>query len=139
MINREKKIKRRKEFWNSLSDEQREERLKVLREKDRKRYRRLTPEKKRRKSQQAVISRRRRDTGVDNIEFEKRFTEQVGLCAICKTSMRPPCQDHDHETNKARELLCVNCNVILGLCLDDEEILVSAIRYLRKHTEDSST
>jgi hypothetical protein len=48
------------------------------------------------------------------------------------------CQDHNHETGKLRDLLCSSCNLLLGNCRENEEILLSAIRYLRKHNGDSS-
>lgn len=137
-VRREEKARKRRERYKSIPVEQKEELLKASREKDKKRYLALTPEKKKRIAKQAVISRRRRDTGVDNKEFEKRLTEQRGLCAVCSKPMNRPCQDHDHKTNNPRDILCHRCNVMLGLCFDSEEILVSAILYLRKHADGSS-
>lgn len=43
--------------------------------------------------------------------------------------------DHNHETGKIRQLLCLNCNTLLGHASDDIEILTKAIIYLNKHRE----
>jgi hypothetical protein len=83
--------------------------------------------------------------GTTQEDFDSQFEKQKGLCAICKVPMvrgtkriDRVCQDHDHTTGKLRELLCARCNILLSNCLEDEEILVSAIRYLQKHANGGS-
>lgn len=44
--------------------------------------------------------------------------------------------DHCHVTGKARGILCRNCNTLLGMAEDDEEILLSAMSYLRESRDD---
>ncbi|MCK5611422.1 endonuclease VII domain-containing protein [Candidatus Pacearchaeota archaeon] len=66
-------------------------------------------------------------------------TAQQGKCAICG---RHESQfkyrlavDHDHTTDKIRELLCIRCNTMIGMAGDDRDILAEAIKYLEKHGE----
>ena len=68
--------------------------------------------------------------------FARLFEEQKGCCAICnlhQSNMRRRIAiDHDHVTKDIRGLLCDKCNRCLGLLQDSEEVLQSAIRYLKK-------
>jgi hypothetical protein len=68
---------------------------------------------------------------------------QAGLCAICG---KPETQkqrgkvirlslDHNHETGQIRELLCHNCNLVVGHAKESVKILQAAIDYLKKHDE----
>lgn len=78
--------------------------------------------------------------GVDASWRERKLKEQDYRCAICRRSIiqtgnytTGPVIDHDHQTQKARELLCWHCNVGLGGFGDNVETLEAAIGYLRKH------
>lgn len=53
-------------------------------------------------------------------------------CAICGTSTRRLCWDHDHGNNKARGWLCYACNTAIGKLGDSPEILEAAASYLRE-------
>lgn len=85
--------------------------------------------------------RRVRAYGLTVEEFDKMFTAQGGLCAICQkpeTLVRKSKSiaisiDHEHATGKVRELLCARCNTMLGSVADDPNILQNAINYLDKH------
>jgi Recombination endonuclease VII len=94
--------------------------------------------------QRSVTYNRKKKTGATQQDFEARLTAQNGLCAICKTPLvsgskgNRPCQDHDHKTGKLRDILCGRCNVLLGLCLENIEILTSTIKYLWKHASGST-
>lgn len=61
--------------------------------------------------------------------------EQSFECKICKRDIFIDSDhlavDHDHDTGGIRGILCQPCNMALGLFKDDEEILASAIEYLR--------
>src|ERR1700740_3210055 len=64
-------------------------------------------------------------------EFESLKEKQNGLCAICKLEPKRRLDvDHDHETGKVRELLCSNCNTIIGLAQENPDILPAVINYL---------
>jgi len=77
--------------------------------------------------------------GVDLQWYQETLSRQNGVCAICKkpetTTIRGKLismpVDHDHNTGKARGLLCTQCNRGLGLFRDSETILQAAIEYLR--------
>lgn len=54
------------------------------------------------------------------------------ICEICgKLSF--PYRDHCHKTGKQRGILCVNCNLGIGIFKDNTDFLKSAIEYLEKH------
>ena len=63
--------------------------------------------------------------------------KQSNKCAICKIRQsklqRLFSVDHDHKTSIVRGLLCAKCNILLGNCNENPEILKSAIDYLRKN------
>lgn len=70
-------------------------------------------------------------------QYKEMVEAQLGLCAICK---RPPrgkrkrlAVDHDHESGKARSLLCTTCNTALGHLEDRVDLLEAAISYLKLH------
>ena len=78
--------------------------------------------------------------------YEQRLAEQQGVCAICKKPERRSVRggkvgrlvvDHDHTTGTVRGLLCHTCNMILGNCEDDVQLLWQAIKYLRKYRKRS--
>lgn len=54
-----------------------------------------------------------------------------GLCEICQEHSKL-CLDHDHETGKARGMLCRQCNSGIGFLKDDAAMLERAINYLRR-------
>lgn len=72
-------------------------------------------------------------------QFESMVEEQGGVCAICKkvcTRRTRLSVDHDHATGKVRGLLCIMCNNLLGWVNDDIGLLLTAIEYLRRHSDD---
>ena len=73
--------------------------------------------------------------GLSQTEWQYRFNEQNGCCAICGRHQselsKVLCVDHDHNTRKVRGLLCNNCNRVLGLLHDDVELLQKALEYLQ--------
>lgn len=79
--------------------------------------------------------------GITGDQYDSMFSRQGGLCAICGRPQRierrgrifPLAIDHDHVSGKVRGLLCHHCNIIIGMAEDNEDILRSAIRYLRRY------
>lgn len=77
--------------------------------------------------------------GIDGDEYDRRLAAaKLQGCAVCgnKTHSRWHL-DHCHTSGRIREFLCGNCNRGLGQFQDREEIMQSAINYLRKHREFS--
>lgn len=79
----------------------------------------------------------------------EEMNEHAGTCAICHRR-EPLAVDHDHAHDAAhaggqkscpecrRGLLCLGCNVGLGLFGDDVERLLSAVAYLNRHMSTES-
>jgi len=69
---------------------------------------------------------------------ERRFgirtlAEQGGVCALCGKVPEPPHLDHCHKTNLIRGVLCLQCNLRLGVyeaISDNAEWLARARMYL---------
>jgi hypothetical protein len=94
----------------------------------------------------ALVYTRRRDrrTGWTEELFKAALEKQGGKCVTCNVLMTfekngsvgtRASRDHDHDTNepKPRELLCSNCNMLLGHIENREHLLPALIAYLRKH------
>ena len=83
----------------------------------------------------------RKKYGITLEQFNEMLEKQNGRCACCGTD-KPGgkhnvfCVDHDHITGKVRELLCKDCNIVLGLVEDSPEHLQRLIEYIAKHTDD---
>lgn len=68
-------------------------------------------------------------------EYDLMFIKQEGRCAICRTdkSKRRLAIDHNHLTGKVRALLCVTCNIGIGLFRDRPGLIQVAMNYLDEH------
>jgi hypothetical protein len=73
-----------------------------------------------------------REYGIDAEEYERMWVAQLGLCAICgdaESKGRGRLHvDHCHKTNKVRKLLCVTCNMALGVYERNHEKFSKYIR-----------
>jgi len=76
----------------------------------------------------------RRLYGITLEDYNRMLKSQGGVCAICGTSVPGGTGrfhvDHDHATNRARGILCVNCNRMLGNARDNIDVLGAGIKYL---------
>lgn len=76
--------------------------------------------------------------GLTREELESLYEAQDGRCGICQKPRKVLEVDHDHKTEResdtrssVRGLLCRRCNGhLLPSCLDDIEVLLSAVSYL---------
>ena len=96
----------------------------------------------RKKARKKNLALRLRRYGLTEPEFRSLLKEQENACAICKgpfKGYRTIHTDHDHSTGKVRGLLCNNCNVGLGLFLDQPKLLKRAIEYLYRGTSFGSS
>lgn len=74
--------------------------------------------------------------GLSKEDFFFLLEKQDNKCALCDKPFegfrtRDLHIDHCHETNKVRGLLCMPCNVGLGMLGDNEEGLSKALSYIR--------
>ena len=82
--------------------------------------------------------RMRRKYGISEREYWRMFEAQDGKCAICLSEPRPTKHsggqklhvDHDHRTDRVRDLLCMSCNRALGFLGDNPETVRRAAAYL---------
>lgn len=72
--------------------------------------------------------------GIDDLDFLDMLYSQQNLCAICFTEIDTKAHvDHSHDTGKIRGLLCMRCNVGIGMFQDDPHTLKSAANYVERH------
>ncbi len=73
--------------------------------------------------------------GITLQEYNSKLERQNGGCAICGIKI-PGGKgthfyvDHNHTTGQVRDLLCHNCNFILGYAKENKDILNAVIQYL---------
>ena len=73
--------------------------------------------------------------GISLDQFNQMVTVQDGKCAICAKpfkNSKDTCVDHNHNSDKVRQLLCIKCNFLVGICGENTSILQKAIEYLNK-------
>lgn len=83
-------------------------------------------------------SHMRRFYGITLEEFNKILDKQDNKCKICKNNFKNSKDthiDHCHETGKIRDLLCADCNKMIGTAKENVEILKEAIKYLENWKE----
>jgi transcription initiation factor IIE alpha subunit len=110
----------------------------------------LTPEQKREKAKklrawkdknrERYLAHRRTSRykiyGLDERGFGALLKAQGGKCPGCERELREDKStniDHDHATGKVRGLLCMSCNIALGMARDSVETLLRLGVYLEKH------
>ena len=85
----------------------------------------------------------KRKYGITIEEYDEMVKLQNSSCAICgckepggKHDNQHWFVDHDHVTGKVRDLLCFDCNIVLGIIKDSPEHLGRMITYILKHKND---
>lgn len=76
---------------------------------------------------------KKRIYGLSGEQITKLLSESNGVCQSCGEpetmlskggkTIASLAIDHDHATGRVRGLLCRRCNVVLGLCQDDQAVL----------------
>jgi hypothetical protein len=77
----------------------------------------------------------KRNYGITLDDYDRMAEEQGGVCAICgepDITGRRLAIDHNHETGEVRGLLCVKCNVKLGV-LESTRWRKLAESYIKHH------
>ena len=87
------------------------------------------------RSKKAKWSRIRKIYGLEEHECVKMMADQNGKCAICLVVLTDKNShiDHCHDSGKVRGFLCGRCNQGIGLFDESEELLLSAINYIRSN------
>lgn len=92
--------------------------------------------------QKAVEDMRNRRMSLPK-SFEELLIEAEGKCGICRDNLVELklrcCADHDHNTGKYRGILCLRCNLGLGMFKDNSRSLELASQYLLKWRSVAST
>lgn len=74
--------------------------------------------------------------GISLTQAEDLEKNQNGLCPICCLSLNEGGRkslDHCHKNGTPRGILHWRCNILLGMCNDNADVLLNAIAYLKKH------
>jgi hypothetical protein len=99
-----------------------------------KRYRK---ENKEQKKQYIKQYRLMKNYGITLDQHRQMFISQDGKCAICDIDFKSVGAkkvhvDHNHSTDQVRQLLCGNCNTMLGYANENTDTLLKAVDYLKK-------
>jgi hypothetical protein len=78
--------------------------------------------------------------GITLDDYNAMYAKQNGLCYICGKpetvlldgKVRWLAVDHNHATGEVRKLLCGKCNYVIGMAVDDTDILTKMIDYLKE-------
>jgi uncharacterized DUF497 family protein len=89
-------------------------------------------------SESVRLARRDRDYlkkfGITLEDYNKMFFEQEGKCFICNKHQseeeRALAVDHNHRTGKVRHLLCMKCNMVVGI-LENLELVKKVNSYIQ--------
>jgi hypothetical protein len=81
----------------------------------------------------------KKEYNITSEEYDQKLKEQGFICACCgedwfgdRADINWPV-DHNHKTNKNRDIICPSCNKMLGFAKDDISILEAGIAYLERH------
>jgi len=74
--------------------------------------------------------------GLSLSDYDTLLACQEYKCAICKrpfdSNSKSLHVDHNHQSGKVRGLLCAQCNIIIGMCSENPNILSNIISYLEE-------
>lgn len=126
--------------WASRNRDSEAERARQWRENNRERSREYQRGYYHASGGKEVHTARRRDAfrqsayGISPAEFQALLASQGGKCGVCQTP-EPRGKstwhvDHDHTTGIVRGILCITCNIALGMMHDDAARCRAAADYL---------
>ena len=93
------------------------------------------PEKAKILSSEQAFKRKIKKYNLSPEEFQAMHERQEGKCAVCQAVPADGLViDHNHTTNKVRELLCNRCNPAVGMIGENPDIARKIITYLEKHS-----
>ena len=67
-------------------------------------------------------------------QFDKLWEEPwCHICGVHQDQSKVTLHiDHCHTSDKVGKLLCIDCNVMIGRAKDNPQVLIEAIKYLRR-------
>ncbi len=140
--NPELKIKQASE-WKKANRARINEQVKLDRQANPEKYKRWSSDHYDRNRYELSLKMSLKERNLERDFYEKLLKEQDNKCAICnleETRMARDgknktrlCIDHDHETQKVRQLLCHDCNTAIGKLKDSPELALKAADYLILH------
>lgn len=84
----------------------------------------------------------KRHYGLTLEDYSSMLAKQNGGCAICDRKEMPKLGnfhvDHDHQNGKFRGLLCIQCNVALGMVEDDPARIAKVLQYLEYNSSKNT-
>ena len=102
-------------------------------ENNRSKNRYSNPEEKERRKYYQIL----KNYGLSKDEYFLKLEKQNFECTICSTKLlndKDTHVDHCHLTGKVRDILCKDCNHLLGMVNEDVNYLNSIINYLEKYS-----
>jgi hypothetical protein len=138
------KKKAREDYRNGITDVEPIENIRTRedRKKNPEKYRKWSKNSREKQGTFRNVVEICRVRSISTNEYQSILKSQNYKCAICKQSetrknrageIARLCLDHNHKTNKIREFLCHNCNVMIGKFHESIEFIESAINYLIIH------
>jgi len=96
----------------------------------------LAYSKERYTSEQSYAYSLRRKYNISVEDYDNLYNSQSGRCAICGKHQaelnKRLSVDHNHDTGDIRGLLCLSCNVAIGLFGDNIQIVEEVLAYLNR-------
>jgi hypothetical protein len=80
-----------------------------------------------------------RNYGITLEQYDEKLIQQNRQCSICgltpEENGKALAVDHDHDTGKIRDLLCNNCNVVVGFLNERIDLCDKVKDYISRHKE----
>jgi len=80
--------------------------------------------------------------GITLDDYNNLLKKQNYGCAICGSQMKSKLGnlhvDHDHKTGIVRGLLCIQCNITLGMLREDSNRIKKVLQYLEYNTSKNT-
>jgi hypothetical protein len=70
--------------------------------------------------------------GISLMFYDFLLITANGHCEVCGKEIDKHHVDHNHKNKKVRGILCMKCNMAIGLLNDDVSVLEKAIKYLNR-------
>jgi len=84
-------------------------------------------------SQSSKIQHYKKHYGFTTEQAKLHLQNQYGNCKICSKETKLYV-DHNHATGKVRDLICNNCNTVIGHAKESIDVLEKTIKYLKEHS-----